>query len=96
MTLLMGRVIDWAAAVWDTDTRFKTSVDYFIQQLCEVFEYPAGGKSISTQLLNISQGSRTAAAYAIEFHTIAAQSDLMISLLKQSFRKALVSNNNLN
>ncbi len=33
MTLLTGRAIDWAAAVWDSDSRFRYSVDYFIQQL---------------------------------------------------------------
>ncbi len=51
MTLLTGKAIDWAAAVWDTDPCLRTSADYFIQQLREVFEYPAGGKSVTTQIL---------------------------------------------
>ncbi len=67
MTLLTGRAIDWAAAVWDSDSRLRYSVDHFIQQIREVFEYPAGGKDVSTQIMNITQGNRTAAEYAIEF-----------------------------
>jgi len=57
MTLLTGRAIDWAAAVWDSDSRFKYSVDYFIQQLREVFKYPSRGKDASTQIINITQGN---------------------------------------
>ncbi|KAI2660547.1 Transposon Tf2-9 polyprotein [Labeo rohita] len=74
MTLLMGRAIDWASAVWDADVRFKCSVDYFLDQLREVFEYPAGGRDISTQIIKLQQGDRTAAEYAIEFRTLATQS----------------------
>ncbi len=29
MTLLTSRAIDWAAAVWDSDSRFRTSIDYY-------------------------------------------------------------------
>lgn len=74
MTLLTGKSIDWAVAVWDMDVRFRASFDYFVQQLQEVFEYPAGGKNISMQILQMSQGNRTAADYAIMFRTLAAQS----------------------
>ncbi|KAL0148230.1 hypothetical protein M9458_056462 [Cirrhinus mrigala] len=89
MTLLTGRAIDWAAAVWDTDPRLRTSIDYFIQQLCEVFEYPTGGKNIAMQLLQISQGSCTAAEYAVEFRTFAAQSGFNDVSLKAIFQQSL-------
>ncbi|RXN12185.1 Pol poly [Labeo rohita] len=74
MTLLTGKAIDWASAVWDSDSRIKYSLDYFIDQIREVFEYPAGGRDISTQIINIKQGNRTAAEFAVEFRTLAAQS----------------------
>ncbi|XDV19520.1 hypothetical protein PO909_024978 [Leuciscus waleckii] len=91
MTLLTGRAIDWAAAVWDSDSPFRYSVDYFIQQLREVFEYPAGGKDVSTQIINITQGNRTAAEYAIEFRTLAAQSGWNDIALKAMFHRSLNS-----
>ncbi|KAK3548121.1 hypothetical protein QTP70_004879 [Hemibagrus guttatus] len=40
----------------------------------EVFEYPARGRDISVQLMELRQGTDTAADYAIKFRTLAAQS----------------------
>lgn len=74
MTLLSGKAIDWASAVWDSDPQIRLSVDYFLEQLREVFEYPAGGRDISTQIINLKQENRTVAEFAIEFRTLAAQS----------------------
>lgn len=67
MTLLTGKAIEWAAAVWEMDSLFQRSYAYFIQQLRDVFEHPARGRDVSTQLLQMSQGSRSAADFAIEF-----------------------------
>ncbi|KAI2644715.1 Retrotransposon-derived protein PEG10 [Labeo rohita] len=89
MTLLTGRALDWASAVWDTDPQFKKSVKYFLQQIHEVFEYPAGGRDISTQILHAKQGNRTAADYAIEFRTLAAQSGWNDVSLKAIFYNSL-------
>ncbi len=89
MTLLTGRAIDWAVAVWDSDPRLRSSVTYFIQQLREVFEYPHGGRDVLTQLINLTQGNRTAAEFAIEFRTLAAQSGWNDVALKATFHKSL-------
>ncbi len=89
MSLLSGKAIDWATAVWETERLFRTSYKYFVQQLRDVFEYPTGGKDISTQLLHMSQGNRTAADYAIEFRTLAAQSGWNDISLKAVFRQSL-------
>ncbi|KAK3509790.1 hypothetical protein QTP70_011158, partial [Hemibagrus guttatus] len=47
---------------------------FFSGMIREVFEYPAGGKDISIQLMELRQGSDAAADYAIRFRTLAAQS----------------------
>ncbi|KAL0161331.1 hypothetical protein M9458_045056, partial [Cirrhinus mrigala] len=91
MTLLTGRALDWASAVWDADSQFKRSVDYFLQQIQEVFEYPAGGRDISNQIIHARQGNRTAADYAIEFRTLAAQSGWNDVSLKAVFYNSLNS-----
>ncbi|KAK3556472.1 hypothetical protein QTP70_008336 [Hemibagrus guttatus] len=57
--------------------------------LRDVFEYPAGGKDVSTRLLQLSQGSRLAAEYAIEFRTLAAQSGWNDVALKAVFQRSL-------
>ncbi|KAK3561513.1 hypothetical protein QTP86_006171 [Hemibagrus guttatus] len=85
MSLLTGKAIEWAAAVWETDRLFQTSYTYFVKQLRDVFEYPAGGKDVSTRLLQLSQGRRLAAEYAIEFRTLAAQSGWNDVALKAVF-----------
>lgn len=54
-----------------------------------MFEYLTGGKSISIQLLNISQGDHTAAEYAVEFRTIAAQSGFNDISHKAIFQQSL-------
>lgn len=89
MTLLTGRAIALAAAVWDLDSRLRNSVTYFIQQISEVFEYPHGGKDVLTKFINLTQGNCSAAEFAIEFRTLAAQSGWNDVALKAMFQKSL-------
>ncbi|KAL0152240.1 hypothetical protein M9458_051963 [Cirrhinus mrigala] len=89
MTLLTGKAIDWASAVWDSDSRIRYSLDYFIDQLREVFEYPTGGRDILTQIINIKQGHRTAAEFAVKFRMLAAQSGWNDISLKAMFYHSL-------
>lgn len=43
LSLLTRRALDWVSTVWDNDPQVKTSFAYFVGQIREVFEYPAGG-----------------------------------------------------
>ncbi|KAK3571600.1 hypothetical protein QTP86_015336 [Hemibagrus guttatus] len=74
LSLLTGRALDWASAVWYVDRQVKASFVYFAGLIREVFEYLVGGKDISVQLLELCQGSEPAADYAIKFRTLTAQS----------------------
>lgn len=86
---MTGKAIDWAAAVWEANSLFQRSYAYFVQQLRDVFEYPAGGKDVSTQLLQLTQGRRSATDYAIGFRTLAAQSGWIDVSLKAVFQQSL-------
>lgn len=55
----------------------------------EVFDHPHGGKGAGERLLAITQGRRTAAEYALEFRTLAAQTNWITDTLKTLFRKGL-------
>ncbi|KAK3537692.1 hypothetical protein QTP70_017902 [Hemibagrus guttatus] len=55
----------------------------------EVFEYPAGGKDISLQFMELCQGSDSALDYAIKFRTLAAQSGWNDAALWAVFREGL-------
>lgn len=83
ISLLTGKAIEWAAAVWETDRLFQTSYPYFVQQLRDGFEYPAA------RLMQLTQGRKLAAEHAIEFRTIAAQSGWNDVSLKATFHRRL-------
>ncbi|KAK3574628.1 hypothetical protein QTP86_011544 [Hemibagrus guttatus] len=55
----------------------------------EVFQYPAWGKDISLQLMELCQGFDTVADYAIKFRTLAAQSGWNEAALWAVFREGL-------
>ncbi|MGL4647003.1 MAG: hypothetical protein ACRCVL_07955 [Cetobacterium sp.] len=58
-------------------------------QFRSVFEQVAGGQSALERLLYISQGNRSAAEYALAFHTLAAQAGWEEKPLKLLYRKGL-------
>ncbi|KAK3544439.1 hypothetical protein QTP86_012422 [Hemibagrus guttatus] len=89
LSLLTGRALDWASAVWDADHQIRKSFTYFTGMIWEVFEYPAGGKDILLQLMELRQGSDSAADYAIKFRILAAQSSWNDMALRAVFREGL-------
>ncbi|KAK3511359.1 hypothetical protein QTP70_005292 [Hemibagrus guttatus] len=89
MPLLTSRALEWASAVWDIDPLIRSSFSYFAGMIRGVFEYPGGGKDISLQLMELRQGSNSAADYAIKFRTLAAQSGWNDAVLWAMFRAGL-------
>ncbi|KAK3507827.1 hypothetical protein QTP70_001141 [Hemibagrus guttatus] len=89
MSLLTSRALEWASAVWDADPQIRSSFSYFAGMIREVFKYPAGGKDISLQLMELRQGSDAAADYAIKSRTLAAQSGWNNASLWAVFRVGL-------
>ncbi|KAK3548473.1 hypothetical protein QTP70_013315 [Hemibagrus guttatus] len=47
LSLLTGKALDWASAMWDVDPQIHTSFTYFARMIREVFEYPAGVRTLS-------------------------------------------------
>ncbi|KAK3523509.1 hypothetical protein QTP70_001173 [Hemibagrus guttatus] len=89
MSLLTDRALEWASAVWDADPQIRSSFSHFTGLIREVFEYPAGGKDVSVQLMELRQGTDTAADYAITFRTLAARSGWNDASLWAVFRAGL-------
>ncbi len=87
-SLLTGRALEWATAIWEDDHAAFPSFASFTQSFKEVFEHPAGGKEVGEQLLSLRQGGDSAADYALSFRTLAAQTGWRdAELLKLLFRK---------
>ncbi|KAL0154077.1 hypothetical protein M9458_050536 [Cirrhinus mrigala] len=88
-SLLTGRALDWATAMWRDDGLTFPTFGQFLPHFREVFEHPTGGKGAGEQLLELSQGRRTAADYALSFRTLAAQTTWVEDTLKLLYRRGL-------
>ncbi|KAI2661215.1 Transposon Tf2-9 polyprotein [Labeo rohita] len=75
-SLLTGKALEWATAVWDLG--FK-----------EVFQPSPESSEAGEQIMALRQGRRTAAEYALDFRTLAAQSGWNDGPLKLHYRKGL-------
>lgn len=62
-TLLTGKALDWATAVWKEDGMAFPTFSAFLKDFCAVFEHDVGGKSAGDQLLTPTQGQKTATEY---------------------------------
>ncbi|KAL1256449.1 hypothetical protein QQF64_011994 [Cirrhinus molitorella] len=90
-SLLTGRALDWATAVWDHTRPVFPSFAVFLQRFQEVFQPSTAGGDAGEQLLSLRQGNRTAADYVLSFRTLAAQSGFNDVPLKLLYRKGLNS-----
>lgn len=88
-SLLTGRALEWATAVWNENPAVFSSFASFIQRFKEVFEHPAGDKEVGEQLLSLRQGRGSAADYSLSFRTLAAQTGWLDDPLKLLFCKGL-------
>lgn len=89
ITLLSGKALSWATAVWKAQSPFCSSYSAFEEEFKRVFDHPISGREASKRLLSLQQGSRTAAEYAIHFRTIAAGSGWNNESLMVCFQNGL-------
>ncbi|KAL0195242.1 hypothetical protein M9458_008814 [Cirrhinus mrigala] len=88
-SLLSGRALEWATAIWRLDRPTFPSFSAFIQRFKEVFQPSAEDGEAGEQIMALRQGRRTAADYALSFRTLAAQSGWCDGPLKLHYRKGL-------
>lgn len=66
---LTGRALEWAAAIRLRGGATTTDYDAFLKEFTAVFDHPNQGQSSSQRLLQLRQGSGSAADYSISFRT---------------------------
>ncbi|KAK3548470.1 hypothetical protein QTP70_013292 [Hemibagrus guttatus] len=76
ITLLSGKALSWATAVWKAQAPapFCSSYTRFVEEFKRVFDHPLSGRQASKNLLTLRQKNGSATEYAIQFRTIAAGS----------------------
>ncbi len=90
-SLLTGKALEWATAMWQGNRMSFPSYDHFIRQFRDVFEHSASGKEAGEELIALRQGNHTAAEYTLDFRTLAAQTGWDNEPLRLFYRKGLNS-----
>ncbi|KAL0195002.1 hypothetical protein M9458_008574, partial [Cirrhinus mrigala] len=88
-SLLTGKALDWATAVWNLGQSTYPSFATFLQSFKEVFQPSPESSEAGEQIVALKQGRRTAVDYALEFRTLAAQSGWNDGPLKLHYRRGL-------
>ncbi|KAL0153760.1 hypothetical protein M9458_050876 [Cirrhinus mrigala] len=89
VTLLTGKALDWATALWDQQSPLTENSDAFISEIKRVFYHPASRGDANYHLLRLSQGTRSVSEFAIEFRTQATEAGWNSQALRAAFHNAL-------
>ena len=74
ITLLTGRALAWATALYESNSPVCLSFSSFSEEMLKVFSPEVSGRAAANKLLQLRQGRQSAADYAIQFRTLAAES----------------------
>uniref|UniRef100_A0A803KC65 CCHC-type domain-containing protein n=1 Tax=Xenopus tropicalis TaxID=8364 RepID=A0A803KC65_XENTR len=73
IALLFGKALAWASPLWERDDPLVNNAATFLSTFQQIFDAPGRKVNASARLLRITQGSRAASDYAIDFRTLAAE-----------------------
>uniref|UniRef100_A0A8K9V5D1 DUF4939 domain-containing protein n=1 Tax=Oncorhynchus mykiss TaxID=8022 RepID=A0A8K9V5D1_ONCMY len=74
ITRLSVRALNWATAVWEQQPVICSSLEGFVEELRKVVDAPFSRKEAARKLIHLQQDARTVTDYAVDFHTLAAES----------------------
>ncbi|KAI4895817.1 hypothetical protein NFI96_008315, partial [Prochilodus magdalenae] len=89
LSLLTGKALQWAIAVWGAQSKNSQTFSSFQQSFEEVFDHFASGKDPGKQLLLLRQGSASAVDHSLTFHALAAESGWDKKALKGIYCQSL-------
>ena len=73
MMLLKGKARAWATALYKADGPACGSLRAFTKEMMKVFAPTVTDRMAAKKLLDLRQGNQSAADYAIQFRTLAAE-----------------------
>uniref|UniRef100_A0AAQ5ZXR0 CCHC-type domain-containing protein n=1 Tax=Amphiprion ocellaris TaxID=80972 RepID=A0AAQ5ZXR0_AMPOC len=89
VSLLSGAARDWGTSLWEQQGAVCNSYASFTAEMRKIFDHPVRGRDAADRLLSISQGSRSVADYAVDFRTLASETDWNDGALRGVFYKGL-------
>lgn len=91
ITLLSGKALAWATAVWEQQSDICSNYNLFVAEMKKVFDHSISGREASEKLFNLRQGQRSVADYSIEFRTLAVESGWNSESLFGAFQHGLTN-----
>ncbi|KAI7810424.1 putative retrotransposon-like protein 1-like [Triplophysa rosa] len=70
ITLLTGRALTWASALWEQRSTLTADSGRFIDEMKKVFHHPASVGDVEYRLLQLSQGTRTLSRVPPEYEDL--------------------------
>ncbi|RXN09771.1 Retrotransposon-derived PEG10 [Labeo rohita] len=92
ITLLMGRALRWAEALWTSKSPHLGSLDLFLQHFRQVFGQPVTPITVQEELLQLHQGKLPIHEYILRFRILSLTSGWNDSALLAVFRRGLNTN----
>ncbi len=89
ISLLSGRALLWARAIWNSQSILFNSFDVFSAHFREVFGLSTGSLSIAVQLIRLRQGTSSVSMYTLQFRTLAASCGWNETALLTAYRQGL-------
>ncbi len=89
ISLLSGRALTWARAIWNANTAIINSYEAFTNHFKEEFGSATGALSVSDQLLRLRQGTSSTNEYTLQFRTLAATSGWKEAALLSAYWQGL-------
>ncbi|KAL0155123.1 hypothetical protein M9458_049386, partial [Cirrhinus mrigala] len=88
-SLLTGKALQWAKAIWNANNPIINSYELFTNHFSEVFSTATGTLSTSDQLFHLRQGSTDVNKYTLHFRTLAVASGWNEVALLGTYRQGL-------
>ncbi|KAI2666560.1 Transposon Tf2-11 polyprotein [Labeo rohita] len=89
ISLLTGKALQWAKAIWNADNPIIHSYEQFTNHFAKIFSTTTGELATSDQLFRLQQGTSSVNHYTLHFRTLAAASGWNEKALLGAYRQGL-------
>ncbi|KAI2667222.1 Transposon Tf2-11 polyprotein [Labeo rohita] len=89
ISLLTGKALQWAKAIWNADNPIIHSYEQFTNHFAEVFSTTTGELATSDQLFRLQQGTSSVNHYTLHFRMLAVASGWNEKALLGAYRQGL-------